>query len=195
MSKKINLNQERLEMFYEQFGSKSFQLQSEMGEDFGKRSLTLFYKSVDFVYNIVTTVGIVAGFGFTALGFVKNIFLFAIGEVLLFGAISFGIWAIQKIYLSEKSNFDKFYSKIRLHFSERNALFESIFNKALSNNLMSDDFKYLQDKDKELISILTDSPEVEKDRKDILAPIIWTIFILFVVGSLLLISSFLFCKL
>lgn len=195
MNKKVNLNQERLEMFYEQFGSKSFQLQSEMGEDFGKRSLTLFYKSVDFVYNIVTTVGIVAGFGFTALGFVKNIFLFAIGEVLLFGAISFGIWAIQKIYLSEKSNFDKFYSKIRLHFSERNALFESIFNKALSNNLVSDDFKHLQDKDKELISILTDSPEVKKDRKDILTPIIWTIFILFVVGSLLLISSFLFCKL
>ncbi|MCG2688700.1 hypothetical protein L6250_03670 [Candidatus Parcubacteria bacterium] len=191
MNEKIDLNQEKLEMFYEQFGSKNFRLQSEMLGDLGDKMLDLFFKSVDFIYKMITTIGIVAGFGFTAIGYVKNEIFFTLGEVLLFSAIAIGIWTTQKIYLSERKNLDVFYSKIKSHFSERNDLFIPIFEKAQNDNLTRDDMNNLMDKDKELLLILKDNPETEKNRKDILSLIIWSILILFVAGVLLLIFSFL----
>lgn len=194
MSEKINLNSDKLKAFYEQFGSSSFRLQSEMSKDYGKKYLTLFYKSVDSIYHIVTTIGIVAGFGFTALGYIENNVLFIFGEILLFSAIGVGIWAIQKIYISERKNFEGLHSKINLYFSERNDLFKLVFNRATANNLTSDDVNQIQVKDRELLDILKNSPEVEKDRKDILTPVVRAIFILFVVGGALLLLSFLCVK-
>ena len=58
MSEKINLNQKKLEIFYEQFGSNNLRLQSEMEEDYGKKFLELYYKSIDFIYKTIATVGI-----------------------------------------------------------------------------------------------------------------------------------------
>lgn len=194
MSEKINLDQEKLEIFYEQFGSANFRLQSEMAKDHGKKSLDLYYKSINFLYKTILTVGIIAGFGFTGLNYIRNYSMFLIGETVLFSAIAVGIWTIQKIYLDERKNFDEFYSKVRSHFTARNALFKSIFDKALKNELVREDIQKLQDKDKELIPILTDSPEVEADRKEILPKIIWAVFVLFIVGGTLLLSSFVFYK-
>ncbi|PIY59384.1 hypothetical protein COY96_02145 [Candidatus Wolfebacteria bacterium CG_4_10_14_0_8_um_filter_37_11] len=195
MSEKIDLNQEKLEMFYEQFGSKNLRLQSEMAKDHGKKSLDLYYKSIDFLYKTITTIGIIAGFGFTGLNYVRSYLLFFIGEALFFSAIAVGIWAIQKIYLDERKNFNSFYSQIKTHFKEWYVLFKPILDKAVKNDLEREDMQKLQNKEKELLSILTDSPEVEKDRKEILPIIIWIIFYLFITGAAFLFSSFIFYKL
>ncbi|OGD30938.1 hypothetical protein A2W39_01565 [Candidatus Azambacteria bacterium RIFCSPHIGHO2_01_46_10] len=193
MSEKINLDQEKLELWYEQFGSKKFQLQSEMAEDHGKKTLDLYHRSIDFIYKTITIIGIVAGFGFTAIDHVKNDLLFILGEGLLFAAIAVGIWSTQKIYLGERKNFDDFFSKIKKHFKEWYALFKPVFDKAIKNNLTRNDIIALQNKEWELVSILSDSPEIEKDRKDILSGIVWAIFGLFIFGGLMLLISFLIC--
>lgn len=197
MNQTIHMNQENLEKFYEQFGSKRFHLQSEMAQDRGKKLLELYYRSIDFIYKTITTIGIVTGFGFTAFGYVKNIVLFIAGEAFLFGAIAFGIWATQKIYLREIENLENLFSKIRGNFSEYTTLFESKLNKATNDKtLTANDIKELQNKDRELLAILTESPEAEKDQKelDLFPRIIWALFTLFIIGGSLLLSSFLFFK-
>lgn len=190
--------QENLEKFYEQFGSSRFLLQSEMAQDRGRRLLELYYRSIDFIYKTITTIGIVAGFGFTALGYVQSTTLFVIGELFLFSAIAFGIWATQRIYLNEIKNFEGLFSKVRVNFSGYVMVFESKLKKATDNKaLTADDIKDLQDKDRELLKILQESPETEKDKQemDLFSRIVWTIFVLFVVGGLFLLTSFLLiCK-
>jgi len=188
------MNQENLEKFYEQFGSERFRLQSEMSREHGKRLLDLYYRSVDFIYKTITTIGIVAGFGFTAFGHVRNTLLFIVGEGFLFGAIAFGIWATQKIYLNEIKNLNGLFSKIRSNFSEYTTLLEAKLNKAANNNITAEDIMELQNKDRELLVTLRGSPEVEKDRRqlDLFHSIVWTFFALFIVGGLFLLSSFLF---
>lgn len=198
MNQQINMGiQENLEKFYEQFGSSRFRLQSEMAQDRGKRLLELYYRSLDFIYKTITTIGIVAGFGFTAIGYIKNDILFIAGEAFLFGSIAFGIWATQKIYLKEIDNLENLFSKVKGNFSEYTALFELKLNKATNNKtLTTDDIKELQSKDRELLAILIGSPEAKKDKKDLdLFPrIIWALFALFIIGGLLLLSSFLCLK-
>ena len=170
-----------------------------MAQERGKRLLELYYRSVDFIYKTITTIGIIAGFGFTAIGYVKSNFLFIAGEAFLFGAVAFGIWATQKIYLREINNLENLYSKIRDNFSEFITLFESKLNKAITDKfLTTDDIEELQNKDRELLTILRESPEGEKDQKemDLFPRIIWGLFAIFIIGGLLLLSSFLFtCKL
>ena len=182
---------ENLDRFYERFGSERFRLQSEMAKDRGRRLLELYYRSLDFIYKTVTTIGIVAGFGFTALGHVNNNFLFVLGEVFLFSAIAFGIWATQKIYSSEIENLENLYSKIRSNFSEYVSLFELKREKALENNLTFDDIQQLQNKDRDLYTILSEAGK----ETDFFTRIVWVIFTLFVFGGLLLLLSFLSCEL
>ena len=195
MNQNINMGiPENLEKFYEQFGSSRFRLQSEMAQERGRRLLELYYRSIDFIYKTITTIGIIAGFGFTALGHVKNITLFVVGELFLFGAIAFGIWATQKIYLKEIENLEGLFSKIRVNFAEYVTLFESKLKKATDDKtLTTEDIKELQEKDRELLKILQESPETEKDRQemDLFPRIVWTIFSLFIVGALPLLASFL----
>lgn len=196
MNQKIDMNiQENLEKFYEKFGSSRFRLQSDMAQDRGKRLLELYYRSIDFIYKTITTIGIIAGFGFTALGYVKSSILFIAGEAFLLGAIAFGIWATQKIYLREINNLENLFSKIRTNFSEYTALFEPKLNKATTDKFITaDDIKELQDKDRELLAILRESPETKKDQKemDLFPRIVWGLFTIFIIGGLLLLSSFLF---
>ena len=131
MSQNINMGiPENLEKFYEQFGSSRFRLQSEMAQDRGRRLLELYYRSIDFIYKTITTIGVIAGFGLTALGYVRSPVLFVVGESFLFGAIAFGIWATQKIYLREIENLEGLFSKIRVNFSEYVTLFEFKLKKA-----------------------------------------------------------------
>lgn len=195
MNQNINMGvPENLEKFYEQFGSSRFRLQSEMAQERGRRLLELYYRSIDFIYKTITTIGIIAGFGFTALGYVKNITLFVVGELFLFSAIAFGIWATQKIYLKEIENLEGLFSKIRVNFSKYVTLFESKLKKATDDKtLTTEDIKELQEKDRELLKILQESPETEKDKQemDLFPRIVWTIFSLFVVGVLPLLASFL----
>lgn len=189
MSEKINLNQEKLEMFCEQFGSSNFRLQSKMAEDYGKTTLDLYFKSVDFVYKIATTIGVIAGFGFVGLGYVKSMALFIFGEMLLFAAIAVGIWSVQKIYLSEKADLDSLYSKIRTHFREYNDLFDRIFyNKALKNDFSKNEIQQLMDKGRELLGILRD--EGDKIQQSPLIFITRLILILFTFGTFSILLSF-----
>lgn len=95
-----------------------------------------------------------------------------------------------KIYLDERGSFDKLYSKIHKHFTERNKLFKPIFDKALANNLTRQDIKKIQDKDWELVTILEDNNKIG-EYKSSLHGIIDGIFIVFISGGIFLLLSFL----
>lgn len=194
MDEKINLNQETLKIFYEQFGSKNFNLQQEISKDFGEKILNLYYKSIDFIYKTITTIGIIAGFGFTAMSHIKSYTLFITGEGFLLSAIAVGIWAIQSIYLKERNNLDKFYGKIKKNFWEWYEVFKPAFDKASKGELVKDDIVALRKKEWELVSIFTNNrSDFEEGRKDNLPIIIRVIFCLFIIGGTALLLSFITC--
>lgn len=179
----------KIENFYKHFGSGSFRLQSEMAEDWGKKSMDLYFKSIDFIYKIVSTIGVIAGFGFIGLGYVGSIYNFIFGEALLFSAMIIGVWSVPKIYFDEKSDLDKLYSKIRTHFHGYNDLFDSIFHKAQEVGFSRDELNKLINKDKELLKILKDETDNKKKPPHVIF-IIHLIIAFFVCGTLSILLSF-----
>src|SRR5688500_6085616 len=92
------MTEQEFDEFIQKESSRFLKLETEIMEAYGKEQMTLFYKILDFTYKILTVIGLVAGFGFTALSSVQNIFAFTAGEAFLLSAIIYGLYRIQKIY-------------------------------------------------------------------------------------------------
>ncbi len=57
------------------------------------------------IYKVITVIGIIAGFGFTALPSAKTFHLFLFGQFILFLTIAIGIFWIKKTFLDEASDY------------------------------------------------------------------------------------------
>lgn len=64
------------EKFYESQGSKLFQLEGEFLGEHGDNQKKLLYEVLTSTTQLIQVIGVVAGFGFTGLGYVKNSTLF-----------------------------------------------------------------------------------------------------------------------
>lgn len=185
----IHLDQDGLEKFYQEFGAKDFELQSKIAESFGGAFLDLYFKSVNFIYRIITVIGVIAGFGFTALGFVDNFWIFMAGELLLLSAIALGLYRTQQIYFTEAHHLWQEHEKISKHFEERNKIFDQIFHRAVAGSISTEDIRGLLEKDKELLTVfrgMLDSSGIKPIKK----MVNW-ILVFFMAGSAVLLISFL----
>ncbi|MFH0739641.1 MAG: hypothetical protein V1819_00805 [bacterium] len=131
-------------------------------------------------YRVVTVVGIVAGFGFTGISSVINRNLFFIGEIFLFGVIFLGIFWLKKIYTDTKNIYNGYVNKIEKYIKD----WEKIGLEVARGNFEH----YTKDKIKEMEQAAEDIFEERLKNTD---KVFSLMLLLFAVGSIILLSSFL----
>jgi hypothetical protein len=162
----LKLSQDEKEKFYRIKGSKFFNLQSNVIKEFGEKKLNIYFQLVNFTYQIVTTLGVLAGFGFFALSFVNKITSFIFGEALLFCAIVKGIHLVHKTYVGELISLDEAERKHSDEFYERRKVFTDVLEKILEDKANKIDIEKLNKKDEEIKQMFDVSKEIKKGNSD-----------------------------
>ncbi len=127
MPQKIPFNDGDKKKFYEQLGSRNFSLQGKVTSEYAKKKIDIYYKSLNLTTTVISVVGIIAGFGFTAFSFIESKPLFFIGEGLLVYSIIGGLVWLQNVYNSEFKSLDDAQKGHREYFSKRNELFGNVW--------------------------------------------------------------------
>ncbi|HVW82582.1 MAG TPA: hypothetical protein VHC68_01390 [Candidatus Paceibacterota bacterium] len=185
----IELSEAQFNEFYENFGSNSFQLQGRVLEDLGTKQLDIYFKSIGFATTVIGVVGLIAGFGFTALDHVESMALFFFGEVLLLGGLFYGLFWTQQKYQAEFKSLEEERKKLAAFYEKRNGKFMELYNKWISERRISRTaFVELNEIDKGSIELF----RTEKDRP---IPSIYSqaMYILMIAGTVVLLSSFFIC--
>lgn len=161
----MKLEQRQIKELYDEFGSKHFQMQSRTLKEFGTLLIDIFYKSVGFIIQVLSIIGIIAGFGFTAYSYIQSKFLFFIGEGILFFTIIYGIIWIQKTYEREYTSVHNKMKEFSDFFERRNKQFiEKVYPDLINKKeLNEDEFRKLHDIDNEMLLVF--KPEPLKDAK------------------------------
>lgn len=196
MEEEIEITFEDWEKFYESQGSKFFQLESEILGEHGDNQKKLLYEVLTSTTQLIQVIGVVAGFGFTGLGYVKNFSLFIFGEALLFGAIFVGLFWTQKIYRSNIKSTDKEIERVKSIFKTRYETFKKIYDKAVSDIGQNANIKIPRSLMNELIQKNNDlmSQFVTKDTKKEEWDPLTILIIMFIAGGFSLLISFVnFC--
>lgn len=76
-------------------------------------------RAIKYTYQLITAIGVVAGFGFTAISTVKIVLLFILGELLLFSAMTFGMRFVRKGFIDEAELYAIYISRISKAISDR----------------------------------------------------------------------------
>lgn len=142
---------------------------SEKHEKIRERALT-------HTYQLITAIGIVAGFGFTAISSVQNIWVFLFGELLLLSAMAVGMWFVADGFIYEDN-------RLLLKWSNevKNILDERMIISATDHNAKG---KMDEIKKKEL--------ELFKEKDNLPSFVcLRFIFLLFILGGFFLLLSFL----
>ena len=178
---------DRLDEFHESQGSRFYKLQADALEAYGREKITIFFKSMELTYGITSTMGIVAGFGFTALKEVAAPWLFIMAESLLLLGILSGLAYIRKNYDQEYASLDTQIGKMSEHFNKRNTLYQTVFDQAVSfGRVKMGDIEALQGHDRSTKELFN-TPAKQKISKSIQPA--WVFYCL-VGGSAGLLASF-----
>lgn len=194
MDEEIKLSSEEWDKFYESQGSKYFQLESEILAAHGEDQKTLLYKILNSTTQLIQVIGVVAGFGFTGLGYVNNLPLFFVGEFLLFLAIFIGLFWTQKIYKSNFAGTNTEVERVKGLFRDRFGTFKKIYDKALSATEKGEEIKIPHSLMSELMKknneFLEKYQKKEAEKKE------WEplplLMVIFVVGGISLLLSFMY---
>lgn len=198
MEEEIKFSEEQWKEFYENFGSRFFQLESATLKAHGDDQKKLIYEVFGSSKTLVQTIGVVAGFGFTGLGYVRNLPLFLTGEFFLFFTIFYGLYWGQKAYKTNlKSSTDEVI-RVKKLFSDRYSVFKKIYDKALSDiskgneiSIPKSDISDLQKQGNDLMEKF--AIQDESKNKNIGDPFSW-LMALFATGGVCLLLSFVrFC--
>jgi len=95
---------------------------SEVLKDIVKVHNEVRERAIKYTYQLITVIGIVAGFGFTAISSVKIIFLFIVGELLLFSAMAFGMRFVRKGFIDEAKLYATYISRVSKTISDRSLI-------------------------------------------------------------------------
>lgn len=157
-------------------------------KEYGKKEMKLIDNILNFGYKIIQTVGIVAGFGFTAIGDVKNIYLFVLGEGILLISIIYGVNKIKKIYTNNLNAIQLSSNNIGNVLFEKSKVFQETIPKALRSGLIDiNNFQLKLDiLDQKLVKEFSPIKSSQKKSEDFLTPLI----IFLVLGGIGLLSSF-----
>ena len=190
---KITIAEETILPFYDEFGSKHFQLQSKVLERFGTLKLDMYFKSVGFVSSVLGIVGVIAGFGFTAFSSIQNKPLFFLSEFILVGGIFRGVLWIQSIYTSEHNSLNTSFEKYKKFFEERNEVFMVVYNQLIvsPHEVNKKDMESLMNKDKESLALFKPEETKEESQTIYSKEVYWSL----VFGTVLLFTSFFFSSL
>lgn len=196
MDKEIKLSPEEWDKFYESQGSKYFQLESEILSAHGEDQKTLLYKILNSTTQLIQVIGVVAGFGFAGLGYVKNLPLFFAGEFLLFVAIFIGLFWTQKIYKSNFSSTNAEVEWVKGLFKGRFDTFKKIYDRVLSATERGEEIKIPQTLLSELMkknNEFLENYQKKEDKKKEWEPLPLLMFIFAIGGVSLLLSFVIYC--
>lgn len=187
----INLSIEQFQEFHDKLGSENFQLQSRIFEDYGKKKLDIYFKSIGFTTVVIGTAGLIAGFGFTAINEIQSGFLFFIGEALLLSSIFYGLFWIQNIYQGEFRSIEEEIKRLREFYDKRNEKYMVLYNEwMLKKYVTKSKLKELQEFENKSIDLFKTPPQSS-------APIIYSplMYGLMTFGAAALLGSFFICSL
>lgn len=141
----------------------------------------LFYKIVDFPLKLIAVLGVFAGFGFTAIAFVKNIWLFILGEFLFVIAVISGLYWYKKIIIGHIKVYKKYTKNLSGYIKE----LEKIRVDVANGKINSEKFK------EKMLEVQNKSADIFKERPKandiILSLVLW----IFGFASIFLLLSFL----
>lgn len=133
-------------------------------------------------YNhIITFIGIVAGFGFTAINKVENIYLFLVSEALFVSLFIFSIFYLKQFHITESEAFYEISDKLNKIFDAESKVYVDFFEKKQSRAFFEN----------ALIKTIvnTTTPKAKPTKLDL--NFLFNVSLVFiVVGGLFLLSSF-----
>jgi len=184
----VEATDERLSVL-QQMSSDFHRVYAEAMHEYGEKELKLIDDTLGFGYKMIQVIGIVAGFGFTALGSVKTINLFVLGELLFIGSIIYGVHKIKKVYATNLESIQKSSNQKSQVFQEKSKLFQEVITKAVKERKIDiADFQQKLDTiDAKLISEFTSKPPKTSKNEGRFLDII---VLLLTLGSLALLASF-----
>ena len=192
----IEFSEERWKEFYESQGSSYLRLEGEALKAHGEDQKKLFYELFGSSKTLVQTIGVVAGFGFTALGYVKNLPLFIGGEFFLFVAIFAGLFWTQTAYKSNLKSSLAQVAWLKKLFAERFAVFKKIYDKAMADlqsgkeiSIPRAEVAELKKKNNDFLVKFTSQSETS----DLRDPFGWLMIFFAIGGSLILLSFIQLC--
>lgn len=184
----IKMTDERLGLL-QQMSSDFHRVYAEAMHEYGEKEIKLIDDTLGFGYKIIQVIGIVAGFGFTALNSVKAPNLFILGEFLFITSIIYGVYQIKKIYSTNLESIQKSSNQKSKVFQEKSKLFQEVITKAVKEQKIdvADFQNKLEMVDAKLIKEFTSKPvKPSKDEGKFLNIII----LLLMFGGLFLLASF-----
>ncbi len=133
-------------------------------------------------YNhIITFIGIVAGFGFTAIENVENISLFILGEAFFVGLFTFSIFYLKQFHITESDAFYEISEQLQNRFDTISKVYLDFFDKKLSR-------KNFEEKLSKTFSSIT-VPKAKPTKLD-LNFLFNASLVLIILGGLFLLASF-----
>lgn len=88
-------------------------LWGEVATAYADSGLKLFDDTIRFVYQALTAMGFIAGFGFAGIQGVKTIILFISGEAIMFMALMYGFYKIKYIYTKNADSVEETSQRIK----------------------------------------------------------------------------------
>ena len=162
---------------------------SKAMSDHIKMEIKLIDDLLNFGYKIIQVIGIVAGFGFTAVGAVKNFCFFITGESLFLLTIAYGIYQVKKIYAKNLEGIQKSGDEKKDVFDKKSKVFQKFIKDSVEEGKISyREFKNeLNAADKELLKVFSTKEKIgKKDEGRFLNVMIG----LLITGGVLLLLSF-----
>jgi len=188
-NEEMDFSEAEVKEFYEHFGGAKFALQSQVAKAYGDHKIDIYFKSVGFAATVTGTIGIIAGFGFTAFGYIQSMPLFFVGEGVLLYSILHGLIWVQSIYNGEFENLDNSQKKYRAYFKERNELFMDVWNAiSTTGKISKEKFTELVEKDKEAVQLFAPKNSSVEERPN--AIFSKKLYYSMIAGSIFLVSSF-----
>lgn len=184
----IKANQTTIDLLG-QMSSNFHKVYAHAMKEYASVEFRLTEKFLESGYRILQAVGLIAGFGFTAIGKVSNLSFFILGETLLVTSIGYGLYEIKHIYEKSLMGIQKSSNKASGAFKKRSNFFQKYINQ-LSNEgkINAGDFqREMQETGNILIKVFETEPKKGKEDESRFLNIL--IFLLFS-GALFLLLSF-----
>ncbi|RJR28208.1 hypothetical protein C4564_05910 [Candidatus Microgenomates bacterium] len=170
---------------------KSNKLWSEASVAYANAGLKLFDDMIKFVYQALTSMGLVAGFGFAGIQGVKNLYLFGAGELIMFLAMIYGMYKIKVIYKQNSDSVEDKAIEIRKVFEKKANVLSEMMKEILEKGAVKSTslIERYEDSNKEILSTFgADKTPVKQNDE---SRFINYMIIVFIVGFMILVTSYL----
>jgi len=177
---------EEYDKFFHRYGDESFAQQRIAYEKLLSRKLDVENKILTYYHQLITVMGVVAGFGFTSITNVKSIPFFIIGELILIGTIVGGMYWLKRCLSLQFYDNERDYAIYQGFLDKRGQLFHNVHQKYITTGVL-DPHELFELRKIDTDWNYADHSRRSKDWGDTL-PFLPT-FIIFILGAVLIMLS------